>query len=340
MRLAGRFALALVLLALGATAWAQAPAATQSFKLPGDGPWDYVTFDSANRRVFIGRYNGVQVVDADTGKLRTTIGARTGDHGATIAADLHRLFTSDAAARQLGIYDLATLKAQTPVKLGGEPDGMVYDPASHRVLAFLPHSHEVVAVDARTLHVAGRLDVGGEAEAGVADAHGSVFVTLRDLGAVLRLDTATLRVKARWAAGCPRPSPIAMDLAADRLFVACRDRRLIVLDAANGRTVAQAPIGDGTDGLAFDAPRHLVVASNGGGSITLVQSQAADRYARIGDLATAKGARTMALDAAGGRVFTVTADIARVEPPTPTRPYPRLIPKIGSFRLIIVRLPG
>ncbi len=312
----------------------------QSFKLPGDGPWDYVSYDPTHQRVFIGRYNGVLVVRADTGKLEATIGARTGDHGAVIAADQRRVFTSDAAARRLGVYDQASLAAQRNVPLGGEPDGLAYDPVSHRVLAFLPRTHEIVAVDAATLRVVGRLNAGGEPEAAVADGRGRVFITLRDQGEVIRVNAGTLRVRARWKIGCERPSPIAMDADAARLFVGCRDRQMLVLDAASGREMTALPTGKGTDGLAFDAARKLVIAANGGGSITLVRMDDPDHYAVHGTIAMPRGARTMALDAEGGRLFTVTSDIAAVQAPTRTRPYPRLIPQTGTFRMIVVKLPS
>ncbi len=317
---------------------AASPAA-QSFPLPGDGPWDYVTYDARNGRVFIGRFDGVQVVRADTGRLAATIGARSGDHGALVVPDANRVFTSDARARRLGVYALGSLAAQGGVPLHGEPDGMAYDPATKRVLAFLPLGNEIVAVDAHSLHVVGRLAIGGEAEGGVPDGHGAMFITLRDRGDVVRVDVAAMRVTARWQTGCERPSPIALDAASGRLFIGCRDDRILMLDAANGRVVGSAPTGEGTDSLAFDAGRHLAIAANGGGSITLVHVDGPDRYSVRAQIAMPKGARTMALDAAGGRLFTVTADIASEQPPTRTRPYPRLIPKSGTFRMIVVRLP-
>lgn len=334
-------------LALAGLLLAQAPAPPAAdivaprrevFALPGDGPWDYVSFDPAAGRVFIGRYNGVQVVRADTGKLETMIGARTGDHGATVAANVGRLFTSDARARRLGVYDLRTLAAQPALPLSGPPDGLVYDPVSRRLLVFLPHSHEIVAVDAAAPHVAGRLDVGGEAEGGAADGHGAVFVTLRDRGQVLRIDAASLRITAQWPAGCPRPSPVAMDEADGRLFIGCRDQRILVMDAGSGRILARLPGGEGTDAMVFDPGRRLAAAANAGGSITLVRSDRPDAWRVAAQIPMPLGARTMALDVARGRLFTVTADVARVEPPTPARPFARVIPKAGTFRLIVLHL--
>ena len=344
MRLIGGGAamLAVVAAVLAGAGAAQPPpvhAAMQSFSLPGDGPWDYVTYDPAHRRVFIGRYDGVQVVRADTGRLELTIGSRGGDHGVVIAPDQQRVFTSDARAHQLGVYNQASLAAQRSVALGGAPDGLAYDPASHRVLAFLPQSHEIVAVDARTLQVAGRLDAGGEAEAAAVDGRGAVFVTLRDQGEIIRLNAATLKIGARWKIGCERPSPIALNAASGRLFVGCRDQRMLVLDAQSGASIASVPTGEGTDAIAFDPVRHLVIAANGRGSISLARAEGADTYAALGGIVMPVGARTMAVDAAGGRLFTTTADIARTEPPTPKRPYPRLIPVLGTFRMIVVRLP-
>lgn len=315
------------------------PAAQQSFPLPGDGPWDYVTYDPADDQVFVGRFTGLQVVAAASGRLLTTIHMRGGDHGAVIAPDLGRLFSSDAGAHTLSAYAAGKLSLLGTMKLGGEPDGLAYDPVTHRVLALLPARHEVVAVDARTLHVAGRVDVGGEPEAGVADGHGNVLVTLRDRGEVIRIAAGTLQVKARWPGLCVRPSPVALDAQSGRLFVACHDARILVLDSGSGRVVATVPAGTGIDGLGFDPRRHLLVAADGDGWLWLLHADASGGYTMQGRIATARAARTMALDPAGGRVFTTTADIARTEPPTRSRAYTRLIPKGGTFRLIVVHLP-
>ena len=334
------FGLTLALLVTGLSpAWAEEllTGSPHVFSVPGDGGWDYLTYDPAADRVFIGRPQGVQVVDAGNGKVIAMIGAPTGDHGVVLAPAADRLFTSDEKENRLGVFALSTLRPLGTVPLPGEPDGLVMDTATGRVLALIPERQQVVAVDAASAKVLGTIDVGGEPEAGVVDGTGAVFVTVRDKDEIVRLDAAKMAVAARWASDCERPTPITMDTATRRLFIGCGDGRLLVLDAADGHPIASVPTGETTDAAVFDRTTKIVALANGGGSISLVGEKGADDYALIGNIETPRGARTMTLDPKGGRLFTATADIDSIDPPTADRPYPLLHTKPGTFRLIVLR---
>lgn len=62
--------------------------------------------------------------------------------------------------------------------------------------------------------------------------------------------------------------------------------------------------------------RGLVFSSNGDGSLTILSQAPKDRYEPVQTLSTRKGARTMALDAATGTLYLVTADLAPTPAPT------------------------
>ena len=55
------------------------------YPVPGDGGFDYVTIDSAARRIYLSHGTQVDVVDADSGKVVGTIADTPGVHGAAIA---------------------------------------------------------------------------------------------------------------------------------------------------------------------------------------------------------------------------------------------------------------
>ena len=75
-------------------------------------------------------------------------------------------------------------------------------------------------------------------------------------------------------------------------------------DTTTGARVAQLPIGKHVDAAAFDPALSLVLSSNGeSADVTVVSEDGADHYAVKGSLATAKGAKTMALDAATHRIY-------------------------------------
>src|SRR6202049_5103272 len=66
-----------------------------TYKLGGDGGWDYLTLDANARRLYISRATHVMVVDADSGKSVGDIADTPGVHGIALATDLDRGFTSN-----------------------------------------------------------------------------------------------------------------------------------------------------------------------------------------------------------------------------------------------------
>ena len=67
----------------------------KTYKLGGEGGWDYLTVDSKARRVYISRGTHVMVVDADTGAVVGDIPNTNGVHGIAIASEFDKGFISD-----------------------------------------------------------------------------------------------------------------------------------------------------------------------------------------------------------------------------------------------------
>src|SRR5438105_9483347 len=67
---------------------------TNRFSVPGEGNWDYISIDSAARRLYVSHGDVLQVVHADSGKLLGQVAA-PGVHGVALATDLQRGFTSN-----------------------------------------------------------------------------------------------------------------------------------------------------------------------------------------------------------------------------------------------------
>src|SRR5579862_3893815 len=66
-----------------------------SYKVGGEGGWDYLTVDAAARRLYISRGTHVIVLDSDSGKTVGDIADTPGVHGIAVAADLGRGFISN-----------------------------------------------------------------------------------------------------------------------------------------------------------------------------------------------------------------------------------------------------
>jgi hypothetical protein len=107
---------------------------------------------------------------------------------------------------------------------------------------------------------------------------------------------------------CATPKSLAVDSAHERLFAACNNMKLLVLNADDGQLVATLPIGSGVDAIGYNPDRGLIYAANGGadGSLTIISQSVTDGYAVIQTLPTRQRARTLAVNPESGQVYLVT----------------------------------
>ena len=147
---------------------------------------------------------------------------------------------------------------------------------------------------------------------------------------LVAFDARSLGIKERFSLKpCESPTGQAADLAHGRLFSGCAGM-VAVTDLKNGKLVATFPIGGGVDANRFDPSTGFIFSSNGqSGTLTVAHEDTPDKYTVLDNIPTAKGARTMELDAKTHRVFVVTQDT------TPDTPRP--VPGPGTFRLIVLR---
>lgn len=333
----------LAALALGGTPGGTAAAASPSYhlikkvKLGGEGGWDYLSIDSAARRLYISRGTHVMVLDADSYEVVADIPNTPGVHGIAIAPESGRGFISDGRANQVTIFDLKTFKETGTAKTGEGPDGIIYDPASKRAFTFNGEGNSSTAIDADTGNVAGTIDLGGGPEFAAADGQGHVYNNLEDKSVELQIDSKNLKVLNRWPlAPCESPSGLAMDTEHRRLFVGCHNKMMAILDADGGKVVATVPIGQGVDANRFDSGTQLAFSSNGDGTLTVVHEDSPDKYTVVDNVQTERGARTMEVDPKTHNVFLVTAEFGPM--PAETKPGERRRPPMipGSFTLLVL----
>ncbi len=310
----------------------------QTVLVGGDGGWDYLAVDPGARRLYVTHSTRVQVFDADSLKPVGEIPNTSGVHGVALAPELGRGYLSNGKSSTITVFDLKSLKTIEEIKIAGEnPDAILYDPASRRVLAFNGRSADATVLDASTGKAIGTIPLGGKPEFATSDREGHVFVNIEDKSEVVVLDSRKPAVEKRWSlAPCEDPSGMAIDRAGKRLFIGCRNRMMVVVDTTTGRVVAGVPIGAGVDGNAFDPGTGLAFSSNGEGTLTVVRKDSPDKFTVVENVPTRKGARTLALDEKTHRIFLVTADLGLAPPATPGQPRPRppIVP--DTFAILVV----
>lgn len=314
----------------------------QRWKLGGTGGWDYLTLDAAGKHLFLSRATRVDVVNTETGKLIGSIPNTLGVHGIALAEDLRRGYTSNGKADSVTEFDLDSLKVIREVKIAAHnPDAILYEPVGKHVFTFDGKSKDVTVLDASSLAVVATLAVPDKPEFAVEDGRGHIFVNIEsEAGQMTVIDSRKLSVLRTFALpGCASPSGLAIDKAHHRLFSVCDGKVMAVTDAETGKQVARVPIGEGPDAAAFDAKRALAFSSNGDGTLTVVRQDSADHYTVQASLPTQRGARTMALDAASGKIYLVSANFEPAAAATAEQPRPRPAPIPDTFTVLVVGTP-
>jgi DNA-binding beta-propeller fold protein YncE len=326
--------LIVVLLAVAVAASAPGYHIVNTWKLGGEGGWDYLKIDGDARRMYISRATKVVVIDADSGKPVGEIADTQGVHGIALAREFGKGFTSNGRENTVSVFDIESLKTLSKVKVGNRPDAILYDPATKRIFTFNAGSQDATAVDVAKGEVVGTIPLGGKPEFAASDGQGTVFVNLEDKNQLFALDAKGLTVKERWPLpGCDEPSGLALDAKNRRLFVGCGNKVMPIVNADNGKVLATLPIGEGVDATAFDDGTGLAFASCGEGVLTVVSE---DKFRVAENVPTERGARTMALDSKTHQVYTVTAKFGPPPAATAQQPHPRPSILPDTFMVLVL----
>lgn len=182
--------------ALGSTLRA-APAYHVIKRIPisRDYGWDYLTADSEARRLYVSHDTEVVVLDLDSGAVVGKITGGTRVHGIAIVPELGRGFISDTDPGSVIIFDLKTLARIDKVRVGDDPNGIIFDRKTQRIFTADRGSKRVTALDARLAKIVGTIDgLGGRTEHLASDEAGYIFLNMQDRNTLLKLDAQNLKV--------------------------------------------------------------------------------------------------------------------------------------------------
>lgn len=305
-----------------------------------DTGYDYLRLDAGSHRLFVAHATRVEVLDADTGKKVGEIAATPGVHGIAFAPEFGHGFTSNGLDRSVTMFDLATLETLKVIKYTGmKPDSIGYDPQTHHVFVVNGGATgDVSVIDANTGTIVATVDVGGgKLEELQLDGKGRGFVNDEDKSAVHVFDTHTLQPLASWpTAPCEGGTGLAFDQERHRLFTACGNNKLVVLDSDSGKVVGTAAIGEDPDGAVFDPKTQRVLVSNLDGTLSVVEAGTGDKYPTLQTARTEPFARTIALDERNGHAYLPVAKFGAAPKATARNPKPRPAMVGESFVVLVV----
>lgn len=305
------------------------------WKLGGEGGWDYLVADSAAHRLYVTHGTRVEVVDTESGKPVGAITGLKGTHGVAFDSNGKVGYISEGAANEVIVFDRTSFEKIATISVGTNPDAILFEPSTQTVWAFNGRSKNASVIDAASRSVVATVPLPGKPEFAVVDEHGTIYNNIEDTNQIVRIDAKSHTVTATWPVGCESPSGLALDRSGHRLFAVCDGKKMSVIDASTGSSLALPPIGDGPDAAAYSPQHGLAFASCGEGVLSVVNA-ANPAYPTIQTLPTQKGARTMAYDPATDRIYLVTAEFGPRPAPTAQTPHPRPSIVPGSFQILVI----
>jgi YVTN family beta-propeller protein len=327
--------LAFAITSVPAFIYAQKPGfrVINTFHIASAGRWDYIAVSPVTDNIYVSHQTQVNILNKNTGDSVGIIPNTTGVHGIAFDPQLKKGFTSNGKLNTVTVFDINTNAVQAEIKTGDNPDAIMYDPCSKKVYTCNGKSKDLSVIDPATNTVVKTVELGGKPETAVSDEAGKIYINIEDKNEIAVVNTKTFEVEHRWKIGKgEEPSGLAIDIKTKRLFAGCSNKILVVVNAEDGKVVKELPIGDGSDGVGFDAGLKYVYSSNGEGTLTVIKEKSANEFTVVENAPTKKGARTIAVDEKTHKIYLPTADFAPSQDPKQKRPD--MIP--GTFQVLVV----
>jgi DNA-binding beta-propeller fold protein YncE len=279
------------------------------------------------------------IIDTTSDTLVGSLADTHGVHGIATADELGLVFTSNGADDEVGVYDLADGRRLRSIRTGANPDAIVYEPVSRRVITFNGRSGDATVADAGTgAVVAASIPVGGKPEFAVVAGHGLVHFNIESTAEIGTLDAGAGRVLKRYSiAPCERPTGLDAD-PQGRLYSVCANGLMVISDPVAGRVLGQAGIGAGPDGVVW-LDGYALSANGRDGTLSVIGETAPGRFETLATVVVARGARTIAADRALHKLYLPTVEYLP-QPPGQAEEKgqrPQAVP--GSFKVFVVGAP-
>ena len=232
----------------------------------------------------------------------------------------------------------------------------------------------LTVIDTEQQKVIGQISISGRVDSAQSDGMGTLYITVSDRNQILAIDEGLLLDQLKgtgdkdytsdtyaaldWsdrsptdhpesdpltrydiAPVCKEPKGLAVAWKISRVFVACGDGKLAILNTGDLRSVGAFSIDPATDNIAYDADRGLLYVPNQNGSLTVISRHVAnDTYVEVLNLLTVPKARSLALNPDTGQLYLVTdkspMDMTKAD--TNKSSYPSQGIERGGFQVLVI----
>ena len=301
------------------------------YHIASSGGWDYIAAGPGNNRLYVSHGGQVNILDETTGDSIGVIPNTTGVHGIAFVPALGKGYTSNGRLNNITVFDLKSNQILSQISAGTNPDAIMYDEFSKLIITCNGRSNDLSLVDPYTEKLVATIPVGGKPETAVSDGKGKIYVNIEDKNEIAAIDIMSRKELNRWSLSPSEgPTGLAIDLKTNRLFAGC-DKTLVISDATAGKVIGRVTIGDGCDGVAYDAALGYIFASCGEGVLSIVQAVNGTEYKLLENITTKASARTIGLNEKTHTVYLPAAEFGKAAAGT----RPPVVP--GTFQVLVVK---
>lgn len=303
MNTSSKWAVAMLL----ASAIGSAHAADNHYAVSGqiDGPegaWTFASIDAAKHRLYVGRSGGILAVDLTTKKVTTWSIEDRRVQMVVPVRDSDLVVATQDQANSGVLVDANSGEILTRIPAGRRPEQAAYDPDSGWV-AVMAGSAEVTLIDPKTKSAVASIPVEGILEGGVADGKGKLYINLENKNAIAIVDLKAKKQIGQYALpGCDGPTGLGFDKKTNLLLSSCSNHVAKLIDAASGADRGSIEISGGPDAVMVDEQRRRAFIACSEGRLSVIDLSGTNPKL-LESVATARGAKTGALDPVSGKVY-------------------------------------
>jgi hypothetical protein len=260
------------------------------------GRFDHFAIDTKGKLLFIAALgnNTLEVIDLPAGRRSQSVAGMSKPTGVQYLSELNQILVANGDDGTLKVLDGVDFKLKLNLGELSDADNLRFDPKTK--LVWLGYGDGALAIiDAVAPKVVDTVKLAAHPESFQLESNGiRIFVNLPDAKQIAVVDREKRTVVDHWPMNEFRSNfPMALDEPNHRLFVGCRKPpRLVILDTASGRRVADTAISADTDDLFYDAKRNRLYISCGEGAIDVVHVEVGNSFKLLAKVQTSPGART------------------------------------------------
>jgi DNA-binding beta-propeller fold protein YncE len=260
------------------------------------GRFDHFAADVKGQRLFVAALgnDSLEVLDTGAGKRIKSIADLHKPTGVVFLSEVNQIGVANGDDGTFKLFDGTSFELVN--SLGGLDDADNTRRDLKTKLIYVGYADGALAiVDETGRKKIGEIKLKAHPESFQLEANGQrIFVNVPDAKQVAVVDREKRAVIATWPMTEFRANfPMALDETNHRLFVGCRHpARLVVLDTATGKALANTEISGDTDDLFHDAAHKRIYVTCGEGFIDVIKAEDGNNYPRIMRFPTSGGART------------------------------------------------